>query len=606
MAVAGLPQELKRAGAAFRYTDAMTGRPIDSLAASILEAASLVQQGHWQQAEGVLAQVLAANPSEPDGLQLLGLVREHQGKLADAESLLRRSLALRPQQPHVQVHLGRILAETGRRQGAINLLQAAAQAQPDLFDAFVVLAQVQLTEGDFAAAEKNYRSALRLAPTSQVALLGLGVLLNKMCRPAEAETLLRTAAENTARPASWQAKLAFNLGLSLDLQGRPAEAIDAWRRAVALDPANAESHRELNALLYRTGRAGEFLASYDEAARLLPPSRAVEGGALLLQKAGFLIDAERFEEAGDCFMRVAALAPRSAGPQNGLAAAYAGLGQLDASVAAYEKSLRLRPDDPATKVRLACVLLRAGEPRRALRLTEEVVPLTPLDQATLAVHELALRANDDPRAERLADYERHIQIFDLDPPQGFSSMAEFNAALNGHLDTVHTDLREHVDQSLRHGTQTAPSLLRGRNALLQALRQRIEEAVGVYIARMPQDDADHPLTGRRRTGFAFAGSWSSRLHDSGFHANHVHPEGWISSCYYVAVPDAVLDLSARQGWIKFGEPSFQTALQGTLRRAVQPVPGRLVLFPSYMWHGTIAFRAATARTTIAFDVVPED
>ena len=80
--------------------------------------------------------------------------------------------------------------------------------------------------------------------------------------------------------------------------------------------------------------------------------------------------------------------------------------------------------------------------------------------------------------------------------------------------------------------------------------------------------------------------------------------GWISSCYYVAVPDAAKDESARQGWIKFGEPSFDVALKNPVRRAIQPVPGRLVLFPSYMWHGTIPFRDAAARTTIAFDVVP--
>ncbi|HYJ35104.1 MAG TPA: putative 2OG-Fe(II) oxygenase, partial [Rhizomicrobium sp.] len=170
---------------------------------------------------------------------------------------------------------------------------------------------------------------------------------------------------------------------------------------------------------------------------------------------------------------------------------------------------------------------------------------------------------------------------------------------------MHTDLSEHVDQTLRHGTQTAPALFGSRNALLALLRRRIEEAVGVYIARMPQEDKDHPLTGRRGRGFAFAGSWSSRLHDSGFHVNHVHPEGWISSCYYVSVPDAAQDPSAKQGWIKFGEPSFATAMGDTLRRTVQPVTGRLILFPSYMWHGTIPFRAPTARTTIAFDVVPQ-
>jgi tetratricopeptide (TPR) repeat protein len=569
---------------------------------SILQAADFVRQGRWQEAEAVLAHVLAAAPGEPDGLQLMGLVRENQGRRAEAEQLLRQSLSARPRQPHVQVHLGRILAETGRHQEAIDLLQASVAAQPDLLDAFIVLAQVQFTVGDLAAAETNYRSALVLAPGSQTALLGLGVLLNRTRRPAEAEPLLRAAAANTARPPSWQAKIARALGLSLDLQGKTQEALEAWQRAITLDPTNAEAHRELNALLYRLGRTEEFLASYDQASQSLPASRPAERGALLLQKAGFLMDAERFAEARDCFTELAKLAPQSAGPQNGLAAAYAGLGQLDASVAAYEKSLGLQPDN-ATKIRLACVLLQAGEARRALTLTEEAVPRMTLDQAAWAVHELALRANSDARAERLADYERHIQIFDLEPPPGFSSMLEFNAALNAHLDSMHTDLREHVDQTLRHGTQTAPSLLEGRNALLAALRQRIEEAVSVYIARMPRNDGDHPLNGRRRTGFAFAGSWSSRLHDCGFHANHVHPQGWISSCYYVAVPEVARDATARQGWIKFGEPSFRIAMP-TMRRAIQPIPGRLVLFPSYMWHGTIPFHATVARTTIAFDAVP--
>ena len=36
----------------------------------------------------------------------------------------------------------------------------------------------------------------------------------------------------------------------------------------------------------------------------------------------------------------------------------------------------------------------------------------------------------------------------------------------------------------------------------------------------------------------------------------------------------------------------------------KPGVGRLVLFPSYVWHGTIPFHAAQNRTTIAFDAVP--
>jgi hypothetical protein len=72
----------------------------------------------------------------------------------------------------------------------------------------------------------------------------------------------------------------------------------------------------------------------------------------------------------------------------------------------------------------------------------------------------------------------------------------------------------------------------------------------------------------------------------------------------VTVPEATNDPGTRSGWIKFGEPSLELPLKNPIRRAVQPVPGRLVLFPSYMWHGTIPLQANSPRTTIAFDVTP--
>ena len=72
----------------------------------------------------------------------------------------------------------------------------------------------------------------------------------------------------------------------------------------------------------------------------------------------------------------------------------------------------------------------------------------------------------------------------------------------------------------------------------------------------------------------------------------------------MTVPEVAKDRDTRQGWIKFGEPSLAVPLKNPIRRAVQPVPGRLVLFPSYMWHGTIPFHAPAVRTTIAFDAVP--
>jgi ectoine hydroxylase-related dioxygenase (phytanoyl-CoA dioxygenase family) len=85
--------------------------------------------------------------------------------------------------------------------------------------------------------------------------------------------------------------------------------------------------------------------------------------------------------------------------------------------------------------------------------------------------------------------------------------------------------------------------------------------------------------------------------------NHIHPEGWLSSAYYASVPAEVDDPTRRSGWLKFGEPRFAVP-QLTPFLEVQPKAGRLVLFPSYLWHGTNALQDDAPRLSVAFDAVP--
>jgi uncharacterized protein (TIGR02466 family) len=229
---------------------------------------------------------------------------------------------------------------------------------------------------------------------------------------------------------------------------------------------------------------------------------------------------------------------------------------------------------------------------------------TPSDQMCLALLGLSWRLQDSAQDEVLNGYDSLIRSFDLAPPDGFSSMEDFNAELGTYLENQHPKTRAYLEQSLQGGTQTEGFLFGTGHHLIRTLKARIDEAVGHFIADLPPD-AHHPFLARRSRTFQYSGAWSSLMRDQGFHKNHLHPQGWISSCYYVAVPEVAEDPAAKQGWIKFGEPAVPVALKNAVRRAIQPVPGRLVLFPSYMWHGTIPFHAAAVRTTIAFDVVPQ-
>lgn len=98
-----------------------------------------------------------------------------------------------------------------------------------------------------------------------------------------------------------------------------------------------------------------------------------------------------------------------------------------------------------------------------------------------------------------------------------------------------------------------------------------------------------------------AGSWSVLLKPGGHHANHVHPQGWISSAYYVDVPESGGE--PRAGWLRLGEPN-PAAPRCPPEMFVEPAAGMLVLFPSFMWHGTVPFTHGARRLTVAFDVIP--
>ncbi len=610
-----------------------TATPPKDLTGLIHQALALLDRGQTAAAEELLQAALMADPHHPDALQLLGLVRRGQRNDEEAEALYRRSLAASPNQPHVHHNLGNLLQGQRRYAEAIVEQREAVRLKPTYLEAMLALGQALHSSGDLPGAEKTYRAMLHVQPQLQMAKQCLGAVLSEMDRPKEAEAVLRQAlAQGSKNPrqtgalthnlalalkkqkrfdealASFDAAKAlvpdmplvdFNRGATLQQMRRPEDALAAYRAAIARDPADIMAHRDLNQLLYRLDRNEEFLRSYDDAMAVLP-----DFASLPLGKADLLIRSNRFAEARENFERAVRLAPQSVSAQDGLGLALVSLGEIDAAARQHEMTLAMEPENIGVRINTVATLLRAGDAMRARQIAEEGIAREPGNQTILAMWGLTLRALGDPREAELNDYEKFVQSFEIEPPEGFSNMQDFNHELNAYLDRLHTDKREFLDQTLRGGTQTLDNLFASGHGPVDALRKQIDKAVGIYISRMTADE-NHPLLKHRRGDFRYTDSWSSRLYDCGFHTNHVHPHGWISSAYYVAVPDAVADDNAREGWIKFGEPHIEMGLKDPIRHAVKPKPGTLVLFPSYTWHGTVPFHSQAARTSIAFDVVPK-
>lgn len=203
------------------------------------------------------------------------------------------------------------------------------------------------------------------------------------------------------------------------------------------------------------------------------------------------------------------------------------------------------------------------------------------------------RLKGDPRSAWLDEAPHCIRHFDLP-----ISQTELQA-LAERLRSLHLSTHQPPDQSVRGGTQTLGHLFLRLEPELVQIRGLIRDALRDYVDGLPPFVEGHPLLGTARASLHFEGAWSVRLAAQGFHVVHTHPAGWISSALYVALPESMG--TGQAGWLQLGAPPPDLRTGLAPYRIVEPKAGRLVLFPSTMWHGTMPFDNGE-RLTIAFDV----
>ena len=579
-------------------------------------------------AADALVQPLLARGVADELVPLVGAIRLQQQRFPEAASLLERARALFPNEVRFAFLHGTALSGMNRFDEAVPAFQAAIKREPNIADLYLALGQAQRKLGRPQDAQETYRKLLRLQPAHVDGYIALSSALAEAGQFEEAEAPLRRALLH-AKDARTEAAIHNNLAILLSGRNRHAEALESldrtqtllpdlpgldqrridrlyqlgryeeclvvYRKLLDRNPNDLPLHQAYNSLLYRLGRMEEFLASFDRA----PQTREI-----LLGKAQFLSKLKRVDELDAIYETLLTRDPLDSAALSGRADSLMARGRGQEALTIFESVLGRPGATPGMFSSAASAALLSGDPQRAEILCQSGLRLAPFDQTCLALLGTSWRLKGDERDETLNGYDRLIRVFDLEPPDGFSSMESFNQELGDYLERLHPKTDAYLEQSLLGGTQTEGMLFGAGHDLVEKVRARIEQAISSYIADF-NPDGDHPFLARHSRNFSYAGAWSCLMRGQGFHTNHLHPQGWISSCYYVTVPKETEDQQTRNGWIKFGEPSIPLPLDNPIRRAVQPVPGRLVLFPSYMWHGTVPLQAASPRTTIAFDVAPQ-
>ncbi len=303
-----------------------------------------------------------------DGLLQAGLTHYRSGQLAEAEQLFRRVIAAYPSHPDAIHLLGLIARRAGNTPEAIRLIRAAVAISPTTATYRSNLGMVLLGDDQNEEAVAQLFEATRLQPDYPEALSNLGIGLRRMGRNSEAIVSLRQAVR--LRPDMPLA--AVNLAALLKDSDQPNEAVPLLRRAVELKPDLVEAWDGLGACLATMGNYGAAVAAYEQAVRLTPDS--VER---LNNLANVCCQWGDYQTGIKLYRRVNELAPELAYPYSNLGNALTATYQLDAAKEALSKSLELAPDQPETWNNLGNALKDTGEVEQAIGYFRKMVARQP-------------------------------------------------------------------------------------------------------------------------------------------------------------------------------------------------------------------------------------
>ena len=63
-------------------------------------------------------------------------------------------------------------------------------------------------------------------------------------------------------------------------------------------------------------------------------------------------------------------------------------------------------------------------------------------------------------------------------------------------------------------------------------------------------------------------------------------------------------MTLKNGWLKLGETSLDLGERESIAREICPEEGQIIIFPSYIWHGTYQLKSTSPRLTIPCDIMP--
>ena len=280
-------------------------------------------------------------PRNPEPIIAKGDIYVAKGKISRGIDYYKQAIELDPTNGPAQ-------------QALVNGWLAAIRVAPSVANNFVGLATAYQLQGNIDQAEKNYRRALQLEPTNQLAVDGIKTIENDKVQ-MELDLFLNRAIAfqkegrydesidsyiKAVRLAPRNADIHYNVGTSFQAKKDWFQAEKAYRRVLELDPNHKEATLALKALT-DDRKETQVSEAFDK--------------AIALQQQGMLA------EAISIYLKVAEDKPIDDTLFYNLGTAYQANNEFDKAKESFIRAATLKPEDQTYKDALAFIVNKKAD-----------------------------------------------------------------------------------------------------------------------------------------------------------------------------------------------------------------------------------------------------
>jgi tetratricopeptide (TPR) repeat protein len=311
--------------------------------------------GNVAEAEALYRKFLAANPSSPECLHLLGVLLGQRGNPRGAIELISKAVSINPKVPDFHSNLAMAYNDNGEHDKAIVCCERSLALKQENPEALNHLGNALKQLGKIEDSIDCYQRAIALNPEFVLAMTNLSDSFRRLGRVGEAEACdkrilaLRPNDASALRPRAE----------SLLRQNKSREAAAIFTQIVHAAPSDWFGYNGLGVALAHQGKLDDAIAQYQKAIQLSPdhPGPWNNIGHARISQG-------RVEEGMAAYAKALAVRPDFADTHNNLANAHLSRLDLDGAMASYEAALFFRPDHADAHWNRALLWLLQGDHAR--------------------------------------------------------------------------------------------------------------------------------------------------------------------------------------------------------------------------------------------------